>query len=61
MKTVLLNHLRHSQPRQIGFLKRKTVTDYETSLGIVREISVEDRLPQYKLMSTKEPVKVEFY
>jgi hypothetical protein len=59
MKTVIIDHLQCSQPRKLLFSKT-VIQDYETVNGIVREYSNPKKFPRYKLMSTREPVKVIF-
>ena len=61
MKTVVINYLSCSEPKT-SFFGRKVTQDYDTPLGVVRETSFPKRLrvSKYRLLSTKEIIKVEF-
>ena len=60
MRTIMIDHLKGGKTRKYGLLHKVTVQDYETRLGIVREKTKDGRLPEYTLLKTREPVKVEF-
>ena len=61
METIIVNHLKCSPPRRSLFGFGKTIIqDYSTKKGIVREYSHRDKMPKYKLMSTRKPVNIEF-
>jgi len=60
MKTIELDHLKCSEPREIGLFRKHLIQDYETKKGIVREYTYMNKKPKYRLLKTREPVKVEF-
>lgn len=58
IKTITLDHLKCSEPRKMGFRKNIIIQDYETSEGIVREISGPNKKPSYRLLETGDKVNV---
>ena len=61
MRTIVINYLSCSEPKT-SFFGRKVTQEYDTPLGVVREISFPKRLkaPKYRLLPTKEVISVEF-
>ena len=58
MKTIIIDHLKCSQPKKKLF-SRTIVQDYEVNGDIIREFSHPNRIPRYKSMKTRKPVKVD--
>jgi hypothetical protein len=61
MQQIVISHCRCSSPK-ISFFGRKVRQDYETPFGMVRETAFINKAKPatYKLMKTREPVKVVF-
>lgn len=60
MRTIYIDHLSCSKPRKYGLFKPTTIQDYNSFAGIVREKTVEGKLPTYYLRKPKEVVNVVF-
>jgi hypothetical protein len=52
-RTILVDHLKCGPLKSVGFFKPKYIQEYETSKGIVREITTSGKLPEYKLVVPK--------
>ena len=60
-RIVIVDHLRHSQPKRAGIFKRAEVVDYDSPEGVVREYHYKgSKIPEYRLRKTGEKVNIEF-
>lgn len=61
IKTIVIDERAHNNPKTKGLFPRKTVTDYISPVGIVREVLVDRKIPKYYMKDTGQVVNVKFY
>lgn len=59
-RIVIIDTLSHSDQKRAGIFKNILVTDYDSPEGTVREYYRNKKVPEYKILKTKEPVNVIF-